>query len=202
MSLTGTSTRSEIVLIGPCAAGKSTLAMKLASNLGINLFQVDLLRWYYFYKNGYNLVLGLQLIEKESVDELAAYWKPFELLTLENVVNDFRDGIFDFGGTYSFYEDPAMLHRAKIALKDFRHVFLILPCRNKEASLNIVNGRVRKQCEHYGISREQVDSRLEMNRKMIYGASNSELCTHRFFYDDKTADDLAVEIIAHLSNHS
>ena len=86
--------RQEVIIIGPCASGKSTVAIELAKKLKLNCFQVDLLRWYYFYKNGYNLTEASKIFENNNIARLHELWQPFQILTMKKVLAEFKNGTF------------------------------------------------------------------------------------------------------------
>ena len=187
--------RQELIIIGPCASGKSTIALELAKRLKLNCFQVDLLRWYYFYKNGYNLPKALAILEKSHIYELNELWQPFQLLTIENVLTDFKNGIFDFGGTYTLTQNNNDFLRIKKAFNDFSNIVLVLPSKSKEKSLEVINERVKAQLVKYSLSEKQIPERLELNRRMVYDDTNYLLATHTFYFENKTKEELADEIL-------
>jgi deoxyadenosine/deoxycytidine kinase len=46
---------AQVVLIGPIAAGKSSVAEVLAEQLGCRNVPLDLVRWAYYFRMGYDL---------------------------------------------------------------------------------------------------------------------------------------------------
>ena len=100
-----------------------------------------------------------------------------------------------FGGTYTLAENNDDFLRIKKAFNDFSNVILVLPSKSKEKSLEIVNKRVKEQLINHSLSDEQITERLELNKRMVYNETNYLLATHTFYFEDKTKEELANEII-------
>ncbi|MEG4944360.1 hypothetical protein [Microcoleus sp. F4-D5] len=58
---------SDIVLIGPIGAGKSTVAELLADRVGLPQWSMDELRWDYYQEIGYDEELAKQKRESEGL---------------------------------------------------------------------------------------------------------------------------------------
>jgi acetolactate synthase-1/2/3 large subunit len=59
-----------IILIGPMAAGKSTVAKELARLTGVRNVPMDRVRWYYYFKDGFTLE---EELSKPSFKEVMEY---------------------------------------------------------------------------------------------------------------------------------
>ena len=46
---------TPIVLIGPMASGKSTIARLLEERTGLTNVPIDYIRWYYYFQHGFKL---------------------------------------------------------------------------------------------------------------------------------------------------
>ena len=98
--------REEIILVGPMGVGKTTLALHLSEKLGLLNFPIDRLKWYYRFKNGYDLAKGTKILKESGFQELANYFTDyFGNAELAEILNEFRGGIFDFGASHSHYEN-------------------------------------------------------------------------------------------------
>ena len=134
--------RSEIVLIGPVRAGKSTIARLLSERLGVPAAHLDTLRWHYYHEIGYDQALATRLRWDEGFLALYRYWKPFEIHAVERVLADYRDCVFDFGAGHSVYDDPAQAARARKALAPFRNVVLLLPSPDPDEAVRELRVRI------------------------------------------------------------
>lgn len=69
---------SDIILIGPISTGKSTLGKLLAEKLGIPQCSMDDIRLDYYKEINYDENLAKQIRDKEGLQGIYRYWKPFE----------------------------------------------------------------------------------------------------------------------------
>lgn len=111
------STRPSIVLIGPSGSGKSTVAPILARLLDRRPLDLDDLRQRYYPGREYDEAHADRLFTAGDLHGLTAYWKPFELHSVERVMTEFGRGhVIAFGAGQSVYRDVSDLHRARAVL--------------------------------------------------------------------------------------
>jgi len=134
--------RSEFVLIGPHAAGKSTLARLLGARLGLPVVSLDAVKWEYFRALGCDEAEVARVREEQGFWAMTRWLQPWAIAMVERVLADHRDCIFDFGAGHSMYDDPAFVARIHAALAPFRHVVLVLPCPDEEESIRVLTERV------------------------------------------------------------
>jgi hypothetical protein len=113
---------SQVVLIGPMAAGKSSVATLLAERTGRRNVPLDMVRWAYYFKAGFDLAEQRRREHESGRLGRLAYWKPFEAHAVERVLADFPDAIIDFGAGHSVYDDEQLLARVQVALAPVPHV--------------------------------------------------------------------------------
>ncbi|MBM75019.1 MAG: shikimate kinase [Proteobacteria bacterium] len=178
-----------IVLIGPMSSGKSTVAKILEQKLGIRNVPLDMVRWYYYFRNGYSIANDRSM---DSFEDRASYWKRFDLKAVERVLQDFNEAIVDFGAGHSYYPDEAALELVKSALSDLPNVFLLIPSENKEEALEICEARIKAAWPNV---QETV---LEYNKNFIEHKSNIELAKKIVITKEKTPEEVADEIISQL----
>jgi shikimate kinase len=175
-----------IVLIGPMAAGKSTLGKYLAEALNLEQYPMDWVRWYYYLKNGYSLKAEKNLTRFQ--DKLA-YWKPFEVDAVGRVVQDFK-GIIDFGAGHGHFTDLEQRAQVKKALQGLP-VILVLPHEDLERSIVTCNTRY---AERNG-GRALTSDERESNREFVYSDSFRALATCSFFTGDESPEQSAQRLI-------
>lgn len=175
-----------IILIGPMAAGKSSVAQELGVLTKIPRRPMDRLRWYYYFKNGFSLEAELEM---ENFTQVTEYWKPFELKAVTSIIEEFPDSIIDFGAGHSYYPDEAMLTTAENILSDFPNIFLLLPSDDKEESLQICNERLKNR------KKEELSEEEKLaNKNFVFHKSNETLAKHTIYSKGKTPLDVAEEI--------
>ena len=172
--------------MGPMAAGKSTIGKELAKSKMLQQIPMDRLRWYYYLKDGFDFV---KEDDFETSKEKIEYWKPFEAKAVIKIVNDFDNGIIDFGAGHSYFPDEKQFNNVSKALQPIENIFLLLPCEDKEESLKICNERLTKKFE-----RELTASEVEANRDFIFHNSNYKLSKHIIYTKDKSINDTVKEI--------
>lgn len=176
-----------ILLIGPMATGKSTIAGKLASLTGLRRIPMDRVRWYYYLKDGFSIE------HEESIDsfeDVMAYWKPFEVKAVKRIIKEFPNSIIDFGAGHSYFSDEVQFKEVSEALAPVKNIILLLPTESKEESLKICNDRLKER-----VKRELDKTEIDANRDFIFEKSNYELAKHIVYTKDKTPDETASEIL-------
>ena len=128
----------SIILIGPIGAGKSTQGELLSAKLNVPYRNMDELRWDYYREIGYSEELEKKISDTEGFLGVYRYWKPFEAHAVERLLKDFPDGVLDFGGGHSVYEDEALFVRVQKAMNSFGNVVLLLPSPDLDESVRIL----------------------------------------------------------------
>ncbi len=136
---------SDIILIGPVTAGKSTVAPLLAERLQIPHIALDRIAAAYYEESG----CGEDVFEKIRQEQgfLAAYrrWWPSLAYATERLLTDYHHCVIDLGAGHSHYEDPELFARVRRALAPYRSVVLLLPSPDLDASVHILRGQAREQ---------------------------------------------------------
>jgi shikimate kinase len=178
-------TREEIVLIGPPAAGKSTVARLLAARLGIPRVSLDDARWRYFYEIGYDAALADKLLAQAGFAAVYRHWKPYEAHAVKRVLEDHARCVFDLGAGNSVFADELLFEEVRAAFAPFRHVVLLLPSRDPAESIEIL--RRRRPAD--------ASKGVDLYEHFIYHPSNRELSTHVVVTGDRTAEQTCDEIV-------
>lgn len=90
-------------------------------------------------------------------------------------------GIVDFGGGHSVYDDENIFEKVKAMLKPFQNVVLLLPDKDEEKALRIMNERAT------GDTRD--------NRKFLESPCNRELATMVIYENNRKPSEIAQEIL-------
>jgi shikimate kinase len=186
------SVQLPIILIGPMATGKSSVATELAKLTGVPNVPMDMVRWYYYFKDGYSRE---QANTYESFSDLMTYWKPFELKAIERILNEFPESIIDFGAGHSYFTDLTQFATVSELLKPLPNIFLLLPCESKTESLQICNTRLKER-----VNRELKSTEIEANRDFINHDSNYLLCKHIVYTKNVTPLETAMQVFELLNS--
>ncbi len=188
-----------IILIGPMAAGKTTIACLLAQKLGLVQHELDEKRWEYYNEIGYDRALADQIFKEKGFTALArGYWKPFEIHAVERGLADFADGVISFGAGHSVYDDDTLFDRAQRVLAPYTNVILLLPCADLDQSAAILKERFIAQ--EPGV--EPDPQALEMIDYFLRNPSNRRLAKQVVYTIDKSPEQTCDEIIQLLSKES
>jgi shikimate kinase len=179
--------RDEVILIGPVGAGKSTQGRLLAERLELPQYSMDELRWNYYDAAGYNDALARRIWEAGGFMALYWYWKPFEIDSLERLLAEHHDCVFDLGAGHSVYEHSAFFERAERALAPFRHVVLLLPSPDETRSIEHLRLRARDTTE--------IDSPFDFIAHFVRHRSNRALAKHVVYTEDKSLEETRDEIL-------
>lgn len=163
----------SIILIGPMGSGKSTISYRLQEKLNmshISLDNKDKLSIYYKKEREFN------------------NFKDFEFYLTSSVLTNLQEPtIIDFGAGHSIYENKAMFLEIKNLISRFENVILLMPSKDKEESLVILNKRK-------GI--EEDSHKYRDNKHFVNMPCNYELATLTIYTKDKTPNQIVDEIIA------
>lgn len=177
---------TDIILIGPIGAGKSTLGKLLSEHLGLPQCSMDELRWDYYKEIGYSEETEEQLGKTGGFESVYRYWKPFEAHAVERLLSEHRNCVIDFGAGHSVFEDDALFDRVQKALAPYSNVVLLLPSPDLKESIRIL---------HLG-NGESIG--FDVNAHFVTHHSNHDLakivvCTHGKT-PEQTRDDILAAI--------
>jgi shikimate kinase len=176
---------SDIILIGPMGAGKSTIGELLANQLGIPQCSMDEHRWHYYQEIGYDEELAKQKRETEGLWGVCQYWKPFEAYAVERLLSEYKNCVIDFGAGHSVYEDISLFQRVQKVLEPYPNVVLLLPSSNLDESLQILNDR----------NEYLPDGNPNINEHFIRHQSNYVLAKFIVYTKEKTPQETCNEIL-------
>jgi shikimate kinase len=175
----------EIILLGPVAVGKTTTARLLSEKLNKPVISMDDLRFGYYKEIGYNHDHMKELQEKAGIMAIFQYGKIFDAYSIERILNDHQDCIFDFGGGNVVSGYDFDLNRIKKALDPYENVVFLVPGKDNEEILKFIYER-----------RDIKLSVRELIEYLVYNHSNYEVSKHTVFVKDKTPEEICDEIIS------
>jgi hypothetical protein len=132
--------RSEIVLIGPMGAGKSTLAVLLAGRLGIPHVSADFLSGAHQAGLGHDAAYARELMGRDFRAAME-YGKPFAARLVEWLLTEHSGCVFDFGAGHVQHDDPVLAERVERALAPFANVVHVLPSPDREEAIRVLRER-------------------------------------------------------------
>ena len=178
---------SEIILIGPTKAGKSTLAALLSEQLGVPQCALDEARWTYMREIGYDRQLDNLFRELGGTLARVLYWQLFSPYAVERFLAEHSGCVMDFGAGHTVYDSTEMLERVERALMPYPNVFLILPSPDPEQAIRILNER---------LAAEGVRFNFDFSAHFVKHPSNYRLAKAIVYTEGKTPELTVDEILA------
>ncbi|UTW66013.1 hypothetical protein KFE94_15340 [bacterium SCSIO 12643] len=186
---------NSIIITGPLAVGKSTIALELSERIGWGNYPVDRLKWFYRFNNGYDLVAGTRVLKEHGFGALIDYASEFFGPTeLKDIFSRFH-GIIDLGATDTYCCSPKRYTELKQIFDALNNVFLLLPSKNSQKSENILAKRLKIRYENHPFKEMVLQSYLDKNMEFINSFSQYLLAKHIVYLEDKTIDEICSEII-------
>jgi hypothetical protein len=180
--------RSDIILIGPTRAGKTTIAGLLAEQLKLPHIKLDDLRWQYYQEAGYDPDFAKQIRQTGGFVSLVFYWKLFDTHAVERVLADYTQCIHDFVAGHTVNENRDFFKRVETALKPYPNIILILPSPNPDESIRILNERTQDLVGSFGQG-------FNWNEYFVKSECNSQLAKFVVYTEGKTPQESCEEIL-------
>lgn len=183
---------SDIILIGPLGAGKTSVGRLLAEKLNLPFCSVDTVRWAYFQKAGYDKTLATKIAASgQDTQGVLRNSKPFEAQMVEEVLAD-HHGVIDFGASNSVYDDKDLFARVENTLAPYPNVILLLPSPDMDESVVILKNRLMHMLVETG--KDFTDELFELNEYFVKHPSNHRLAKLVIYTKDKTPEEICDEI--------
>lgn len=191
---------TNLILIGPLAAGKSTIGKLLGEALGVPALELDDLRWGYFAEMGYEPEKAEQLRQDGGIIARGAYRRPFEVYSVERMIEDYPTGhVLSFGGSNSVPDNPDDFERVQKVLAPYPYVVLLLPSADQQESQRVLMERFRALVPD--CAPEDLKQVAALNRHFVEHPANGILAKYTVYSADKSAAETCGEIITMLNLH-
>lgn len=185
----------NIILIGPLATGKSALATELSILTGMRNIPIDKIKWYYRFRNGYDLVKSTNLLRCNGFDALIEYAQNYFGPREINAILQEFSGVIDFGASDTQFNDLRKLKELHFYLDKYPNIFLILPSEDEQKSKEVLDSRLRKRYKNDPLKGPVIDSYLKKNEEFIRSYQNYSFAKHVIYTDNRRVDEIAQEII-------
>jgi hypothetical protein len=184
---------TDIVLIGPMQAGKSTLGKLLAEKLVLPQASLDAVGWKYYTEAGLDPARARFLRETEGELSVYRYFEQFLLPALERHLRESRNCVIDLGAGHSVYWEAADFAHAQQLLAPYRNVVLILPSPDLDESAAILRERTSQIAWLNNIRRQ---NGFDMNERFLRHHSNFDLAKYIVYTKGKTPPETRDEILS------
>lgn len=181
---------TNIIIIGPACAGKSTQGKLVAKALNKPSISLDNVADDYYEANGYSTLKFKN--EKKLKGLYSAYqlWWPSLAYAVQQVVKDYTDCVIDFGAGHSHYQDELLFKGVKEALADYQNIILLLPTADLDLSVSLLRQRcIEKR------NRDWIDEGYDFIEHWVKDDCNHDLATVTIYTDSKTPVQISEEIL-------
>jgi hypothetical protein len=130
-----------MILVGPLAAGKSTLGALVAERLGQPFVDVDDIAWSYCAEVGWNLDRLLERDQAVGWTAAEREWEPARAHAAQRAVADHPDTVIAFGAGYTSFTSLECADQVRRALAPIPDVIRLLPSPDPERSVALLRER-------------------------------------------------------------
>lgn len=130
-----------LVLIGPAAAGKTTLGAAIAALTGRAFVDIDAVAGPYYEQAGWSIPRLRERIRQAGRVTAERDWEPARAHAVERVVTDHPGAVIALGAGHTHYTDHRLAERVRAALRRCGDVFLVVPDPDSDRSLEILRDR-------------------------------------------------------------
>jgi shikimate kinase len=130
-----------LVLIGPAAAGKTTLGEAVAALTGRPFVDIDAVAGPYYEEVGWSLPRLRARIGQVGRVAAEREWEPARAHAVERVVADHPGAVVALGAGHTCYAEPGHAARVRAALERCSGVLFVLPDPDAARSLRILRDR-------------------------------------------------------------
>jgi shikimate kinase len=175
----------EIILLGSVAVGKTTTARLISEKINKPVISLDDLRFYYYKEIGYDHQHMKELHKKAGIMAIFQYGKIFDAYSIERILKDHQDCIFDFGGGNVVSGYGFDLNRIRKALEPYENIVFLVPSRDNAETLEFIYKR-----------RDIKPGDRELIEYLVYNHSNFDIAKHIVFVKDKTPEEVRDEVLS------
>jgi len=132
---------SPVVLLGPAAAGKSTVGALLAARLGVPFVDVDAVAEPFYAEVGWSIERLVTRVREVGRVAAEREWEPARAHAVVRVVAAHPGAVIALGAGHGSYTRAEPFERVRSALADASDVVLLLPSPDRDASLRTLRAR-------------------------------------------------------------
>lgn len=132
---------NSIVLLGPIAVGKTTVAKKLSKKLNMPYVSYDLIKLNFFKEVGFSEDIKQKIVGKLGWKGVYRYYCLFNPYAVSKVLHQFNNCIIELGGCSTMCEQVNQKQIIKKAIAEVENSFLLMPYPCAKKTIKFLNSR-------------------------------------------------------------
>ncbi|MDA0245959.1 MAG: shikimate kinase [Chloroflexi bacterium] len=187
--------RTDVILIGPYGAGKTTLRKLIADRLKWDDYALDDKRYHYLKEMEENYI---DVSNQMSTWELSSpNWQKYNVCFVERFLLEYGESdkncVLELGCGHSVYRDKEFFNRVQEILAPYPNVVLIRPSEKAEESLQFLLKQIRNN-ESKNLHRLNDEYINKDNKIFLENPSNNTLAKFVIYTKGKTPEETCEKI--------
>lgn len=174
--------QQTVILTGPVGVGKTTVGRLAAELLKKPFIDLDEQRERLYAQTDYSEAKAEVQYALHGIEGWYRYQKPYELYSVERILQEHDGAVIAFGAGQSVYETGEQRRTFRALVAPVRHTFLLLPYPGLAESLGFLSQRVENRNER------------KLNRILLPQLLEQAFAAHTVFTAEHTAQQVADEI--------
>lgn len=175
--------RQTIILSGPVGVGKTTVGRLAAKILNVPFVDLGDPRDRLYAQTDYSETKAKLQYALRGIGGWYRYQKPYELYSVERVLEESAGSLIAFGVGQSVYETAEQRKAFRALVGPVRHTFLLIPYSGLAESLGFLSKRVEDPDEQ------------TLNQISLPQILEQPFAAHTVFIAEKTAQQVADELV-------
>ena len=181
---------SNIILIGPVGAGKSTQGKLVAEALNMQSISLDEIADKYYEEYGFGMSKFGEVYKKSGFLEAYRQWWSALAFAAKRVTTDYTNCVIDYGAGHSHYENTNLFESVSESLAHVSNVILLLPSSDLDKSISILRQRSIEQRK-----RDWIHDGYDFMEHWVKDDCNHLLSTATIYTEGKEPEQTRDEIL-------
>lgn len=173
---------TNVVIMGPIGVGKSAVATELSKRLGVPRVELDEERERIYAKTGFSPEEAERRYARHGIMGWYAYQKPYELMSVRQILEECTGAVIDFGGGQSVYEEEDQIAEFLRLMAPIKNSFLLMPYEDAKKSIALLRKRTNR-------------AEAKMNELFVRARSGRLAARHIIYTETKTVAQIADKIM-------